>query len=398
MNEKPLIAHVLYSLGTGGLERFAVTLINNTAESYRHAIVCLTESGPMYREIADPSVPCLALHKKPGKDWGLYPKFWRTLRRLKPDLVHSYNIGTLDLAPVAKLAGVRCVVHAERGRDIADPNGERRKYRRLRRWVSPFVTRYLPVSRDLESWLVDSVGIDRLKVVYIPNGIDVRKFTASSGRAGERSLLRDFAPPGTLLIINVGRLDAVKDQEGLIDAFHVLCQRDPQTAVRLRLAIIGEGEEYVRLQQQIVDFGLSSQVRLFGNRDDVPALLGEADVFVLSSVAEGMPGAVLEAMASGLPVVATRVGGTVELVADGETGVLVAPSDHHALALALGQYVDDQGLRLRHGQAGRARIERRFSLTSMLATYSSIYDELLDWRAHRRPGNAPAGIAEPGER
>lgn len=397
MNHRPLIAHVLYSLDTGGMERFVITLINNMGERYRHAIVCLTESGPTLRELADASVPCLALHKQPGKDWRCYARFWRTLRLLRPDVVHTYNIGTLDLAPIAKLAGVRSVVHAERGRDVTDPNGEDRRYRRLRRWMSPFISRYLAVSRDLESWLVGSVGIAPSKVVYMPNGIDVRKFYARSPSVNARPLLGEFAPDGALVIINVGRLDAVKDHTSLIDAFNVLCQRNPQASARLRLAIVGEGGQRAPLEQQIARYGLANQVRLFGNRDDVPALLAEADIFVLSSVAEGMPGVVLEAMASGLPVVATRVGGTVELVVDGETGMLVAPSDPSALASALARYIDDLDLRLLHGREGRQLVERRFSLTSMLAAYRELYDLLLIPRARQGRSNAKVGIAGPGE-
>lgn len=397
MNEKPLIAHVLYSLGTGGMERFVVTLINNTCDRYRHAIVCLTESGPTLRELADPTVPCVALHKRPGKDWGCYARFWRALRHLRPDLVHSYNIGALDLAPIAKLAGVRRVVHAERGRDAADPHGENRRYRRLRRWMSPFIARYLPVSRDLEFWLVNGVGIDRAKVACIPNGIDVRQFASRSATTDARPLMGGFAPPGTVLIINVGRLNAVKYQAGLIDAFDAVCKRDNQSASHLRLAIVGEGNERASLERQILRLGLTSRVRLFGNRADVPALLGEADIFVSSSIAEGMPGVVLEAMASSLPVAATRVGGVGELVIDGETGMLVAPSDRDALASALRQYVDRQDLRLQHGRAGRARVERCYSMASMVSAYVTLYDGLLVGHARPLRPNPAIGITESRE-
>lgn len=397
MRRKPVIAHVLFRLDTGGMERFVVTLINNTGERYRHAIVCLTEPGPMQREIIDPAVPCLALHKRPGNDWGCYVRFWRALRSLKPDLVHSYNIGTLDLAPIARLAGVRRVVHAERGRDISDPDGKSPKYRRLRRWMTPFITRYLPVSRDLESWLLNGVGIDKEKVLCIPNGIDVRKFSNRAGAVEVPRLLADLAPPGSLLIINVGRLDAVKDQVGLIEGFVRLCRRDPQVGARLRLAVVGEGNERSNLESRIAQLGLAGQVRLLGNRDDVPALLGEADVFVLSSVAEGMPGVLLEAMASALPVVATNVGGVPEVVADGETGTLVAPSDADALAEALARYVTDPALRQRHGRAGRARVEAHFSLTAMLSSYAALYDGLLAGRVRQRRHGPTVGIAESGE-
>ncbi|MGH8117400.1 MAG: glycosyltransferase, partial [Rhodanobacteraceae bacterium] len=349
MNRKPLIVHVMYSLGTGGVERFVVTLVNHTRGRYRHALICLAGFGELRNEIEGDDVVCVSLDKIPGKDWRCYWKLWRTLRALKPDLVHSYNIGTLDLAPIAKLAGVRRVVHAERGRDAADPNGESPRYLYLRRWMSPFVTRYLPVSRDLESWLVNDVGIDPRKVVCIPNGIDTAKFAVPSRPVAARPITGEFAPSGTVLTVSVGRLDAVKDQAGLVDAFDRLCRSGKPTVARLRLAIVGEGSERVNLEAQIATLGLAHQARLFGNRTDVPALLREADVFVLSSIAEGMPGAVLEAMASGLPVVATRVGGTGELVVDGETGMLVAASDPDALAAALNSYVFDEELRLQHG-------------------------------------------------
>lgn len=394
MNDKPLIAHVLYRLDTGGVERFVVTLVNRTRVHYRHALICLAGFGALRDEIEHDDVACVSLDKRPGKDWRCYWNLWRTLRALKPDLVHSYNIGTLDLAPIAKLAGVRRVVHAERGRDAADPNGQSRKYLSLRRWMSPFIARYLPVSRDLESWLVNDVGIDQAKVICIPNGIDTTKFAVPSRPVAARPITGEFAPPGTVMIMSVGRLDAVKNQTGLIDAFDRLCKFDKPAAARLRLAIIGDGDQRATLEGQITRLGLAYQVRLFGNRTDVPALLGEADVFVLSSIAEGMPGAVLEAMASGLPVVATRVGGTGELVIEGETGTLVPASDPDRLAAALNSYLLNEGLRLQHGRAGRSRVEDRFSLAAMLSTYATLYDELLACPVRQRRPGQTGGLAE----
>lgn len=114
MSGKPLIAHVLYRLDTGGMERVLITVINHTHSRYRHAVICLEGFGALRQQIADPQVICLALNKKAGKDWGCYFRLWKALRALKPDLVHTYNLGALDAAPVAKLAGVRRVLHAER--------------------------------------------------------------------------------------------------------------------------------------------------------------------------------------------------------------------------------------------------------------------------------------------
>lgn len=383
MNERPLIAHVLYRLDTGGMERMLVTLINQTSQRYRHAVICLEGYGALRNQIEPGEVVCLALDKKPGKDWRCYFRLWRVLRHLHPALVHTYNIGAIDAAPIARLAGVRRVVHAERGRDAADPRGESRKYRLLRRWLLPFIDRYLAVSSDLQNWLIEKVGIPSSRVVCIPNGIDVAAFAAATAEGSARPLLAPFAPPGTVVIGTVGRLDAVKDQAGLIAAFRILCDALPQQRERLRLVLLGGGSQRAALESQIVRDELSAQVLLLGNRSDVAALLAEFDLFALSSIAEGMPGVLLEAMASGLPVVATDVGGVGEVVATGVTGTLVPASDPKALAMALRDYVLDEGLRTNHGAAGRERAVTRFSLQTMLSAYTELYDGLFD-RTHRQ--------------
>lgn len=377
MNDKPLIVHVLYRLDTGGMERVLVTLINHTQSKYRHAVICLDGFSAFREKIEDPNVPCVALNKKPGKDWLCYIRLWKALRAFKPDLVHTYNYGALDTVPVAKIAGVRRVVHAERGRNANDPHGESRKYRYLRRWLAPFIDRYLAVSRDLRDWLTEKVGIDPSRVVYIPNGIDAASFAVAPTRGKVRPLLGAFAPPGTILIGTIARLDPVKDQTGLVSAFNFLCESLPDMRGRLRLAIVGEGSRRSALEAQIADLGLPEQVCLLGNRDDVSEILVEFDIFAFSSIAEGMPGVLLEAMAAGLPVVATEVGGVGDVVSSGITGMLVPAGNPLALAKALASYASDEALRLRHGRAGRERVETEFSLDDMVSAYITLYDGLL---------------------
>lgn len=394
MSGKPLIVHVLHRLETGGMEEIAVSVINGTRDKYRHAVVGLAGLGAMRSRITDPDVACVSLDRRPGKDWGCYSRLWTTLRRLKPDLVQTYNLGTLDTAPIAWLAGTRKVVHAEHGRDAADPDGRNRKYRLMRRWLQPFIARFVAVSGDLETWLRDDIGIEPMKIACIRNGIDTNRYTPVVRPGQPRPVLGTFAPPGTLLIVNVARLDAVKDQVGLLAAFRMLRDANPGFAARLRLAIVGEGIERPRIQAEIMRLQLDDCIELLGNRDDVPAILAASDVFVLSSVAEGIPLTVLEGMAAGLPVVATRVGGVGEVVVDGATGVLVAPSDPAALADALRTYVNDDALRLQHGRAGRARVEKHFSLPVMLSAYSALYDGLLAGQpARARSAREPVELA-----
>lgn len=397
MSDKPLIVHVLYRLDTGGMERIALTVIHHTHERYRHAVICLAGYGALRDELADADVPCLSLDKRPGKDPGCYLRLWRALRKLKPDLVQTYNIGALDAAPVIRLAGVRRIVHAEHGRDVTDPNGDNPRYLRLRRWMAPFISRFVAVSRDLQHWLIERARIRPDKVMFIPNGIDVAAFDVARVPQRPRVLLGDFAPPGSALIANVARLDKVKDQAGLLDAFKLLQERAGQQDIGCRLIIVGGGPEHDDLQRRVEQLGLTQTVRLLGNRSDVAALLAESDVFVLSSIAEGMPLTLLEAMASGLPVVATDVGGVASLVENGTAGTLVPPRDPQTLADALGAYVADEALRRRHGDAGRVCVTARFSLDAMLSGYTALYDDLSGQRSSALQPRIAARLAGRGE-
>lgn len=377
MSSKPLIAHVLYRLDTGGMERIVVSLINATRDRYRHAVIVLAGLGPLRLEIEHSVEASLSLDKKPGKDWPCYLRLWRALRALKPDLVQTYNIGTLDFAPVVNLAHIRRLVHAEHGRDASDPRGENVKYQRLRRWMAPFIDRFVVVSPDLGAWLTDSVGLQPSKVTYIPNGIDAAAFAVVRDPPPPRRLMGDFAPGDTVLIGNVARLDKVKDHAGLLVAFKLLRERSVREGTDCRLIIAGDGPQRADLERQIFKLGLTDMVRLLGNRVDIAELLAECDAFVLSSIAEGMPVTLLEAMAAGLPVVTTDVGGIASVVEAGVTGTLVPPANPEACADALLAYVADERLRRQHGDAGRARIEARFSLRTMTSAYAALYDKLL---------------------
>ena len=153
LDERPLIAHVIHRLQIGGLENGLVNLINTLPlGKYRHAIICLTESSDFSRRIRNNDVSIYELHKKEGKDPGLYFRLWRVLKKLKPTIVHSRNIATIETAFIAAMAGSSIRVHGEHGRDIYDVTGDNRKYQRIRRLLSPFISRFVPMSKDLEKW------------------------------------------------------------------------------------------------------------------------------------------------------------------------------------------------------------------------------------------------------
>jgi sugar transferase (PEP-CTERM/EpsH1 system associated) len=238
------------------------------------------------------------------------------------------------------------------------------------------VQRYITVSRDIERWLQDAVHISGHKIRQIYNGVDGVRF--SPPRHGRAVLPADgFAPNDAIVIGSVGRMEAIKDQITLVKAFIELCEMLPDDARRLRLALIGEGSLLEPARTLLRKAGRESQAWLPGRRHDVAELLRGFDMFVLPSINEGISNTIIEAMATALPVVATRVGGNNELVMEGETGMLVPPQQPQAMARALCRYAVSPHLRAEHGNKGRRRVESQFTLRKMVENYLAVYDELL---------------------
>ncbi|HCY63343.1 MAG TPA: TIGR03088 family PEP-CTERM/XrtA system glycosyltransferase [Oxalobacteraceae bacterium] len=381
MDKRPLIVHLVYRLDFGGLETLLVECINRLpAERYRHAVVCLTDYTAFAKKIRDHKVALYSLHKPPGLGLSTHLKLWRLLRRLKPAILHTYNLAAIEYAFTATLAGVPVRIHAEHGRDASDPEGKNPRHNMLRRLLTPFIDRYIPVSADLARWLQAVVGIPEAKVQLIHNGVDTVRFHPGSNRQSATLQTQRLQPlpfsDDCFVIGTVGRIQDVKNHAGLVDAFILLQQLVPD-ASSLRLAIVGDGPLLPALRQKIADAGLSESVWLPGARSDIADIMRGLDLFVLPSLAEGTPVTVLEAMASGLPVVATQVGGLPEAVEESVSGVLVPPADMPALAAALHAYQADPARARAAGIAGRARIERQYSVQAMLGAYAALYDVLL---------------------
>ena len=363
-----LVVHLIYRLDFGGLETLLVDCINHMPpERYRHAVVCLTGYTEFAQRIQRPGVALYALDKPPGLAPGIHLDLWRLLRRLRPAILHTYNFACAEYAFTAWAAGVPVRIHAEHGRDARDPHGLNRKHNLLRRALSPWIDRYVPVSHDLARWLTGVVGIAPRKTEMIMNGVDTDHFAPAPATL-------DTTRPFT--IGTVGRLQDVKDQATLVAAFALLCQRMPERRATLRLAIVGDGPLRDALAEQVRAAGIEDRVWLAGARHDIPELMRDFSLFALPSIAEGTPVTVLEAMACALPVVASAVGGIPDLVQDGVHGRLAPPSDPAALADALAAYVADPGLARAHGAAARLRIEQHYSVAAMVNAYLGLYDRL----------------------
>lgn len=371
----PLIAHVLYRLDYGGLENGLVNLLNRLpGEAYGHTVICMTEFTGFRKRIERPDITVHALGKRPGQDPRAYLRLAGLLRELRPAVLHSRNVGVLDCSLVAALAGVPVRIHGYHGWDVDDLHGRRLKRRVFRRTLHPFVDRFVAVSRDIEHWLVTSEGVAPGRVTQIYNGVDTDRFRPPDH-------LRGADDP--LLIGSVGRLQAVKNHVLLVDACADLLARRPDLRGRFEVSLVGDGPERSAVEARIGERGLGGIVRVAGFSDDVASRLRAFDVFVLPSLNEGISNTILEAMASGLPVVATRVGGNVELVDDGVTGTLVAPDDAAPMAAALERYVDDPDARRSHGRQARAIAEQRFSLDAMTRAYDQLYRDHVSAAAGR---------------
>ena len=373
----PLVVHVVHALRMGGLENGLVNLVNRTPVGrYRHAIVCMTRHDRFAQRIERPDVELFALDKRAGKDPGAYLRLWRLLRRLRPDIVHTRNLAAVDAHVPAFLAGVPGRIHGEHGRDMVDLHGSNRRYRVLRRALRPLIHQWVPLSADLERYVRDAIGVSARRITRICNGVDLARFRPD---AAARSQLRAEAgwPDDTLVLGWVGRMEPVKNPLGLVEAFDSLRRAGADADGRLRLAMIGDGGQRDAVAAAIDAAGLGDRVWRPGARDDVPALLAGFDVFVLPSLAEGISNTVLEALACGVPVVATDVGGNRDLVGEEGCGSVVPADDTAALAEALRARVDEpDGLSVACA-AARRRAEREFGIDGMVAAYLDLYDRVL---------------------
>ena len=376
--EQPVVhvAHVVHRFAMGGMENGVANLVNRLDPArYRHTIIAMTDITDFRSRISASNVELVAIEKRPGSDPGAYWRLLRCLRALQPSIVHSRNVGTLDTVFVSRLAGVPVRVHGEHGWDVHDLHGTSRKYRLMRRLCSPLVTRFVTVSSDLAAWLQRSVGIGGERITQIVNGVDCERFHPGVARAVRYTLLPAI-PEDALVVGNVGRLEVVKGQDLLIRAWPEVERLTAPIGRPLRLILVGDGSQRAHLEALVRELGIGERVVFAGQRGDVPGVLRAMDVFVSPSLNEGISNTVLEAMATGLPVVATRVGGNPEVVTEGVTGRLLDAQEPRELATAIADIVRSDSVRESMATASRRHALERFGLDGMVARYDALYSEV----------------------
>lgn len=352
------VCHVSVGLCTGGLERLLVDFARfHERDQFEMQFVAMHDLGRPAQEIQAYGCEVHAVDAKQLGPIGRIRELAKLLRRIRPDVVHTHNAyphlyGTL----AARLAGVPVVIHTRHGQRFGQSAWDRRQFR----WISTLVDRVIAVSDDAAELCRCEDHVAAGKVVRIWNGIDTERFAYRG----------PYPQPWA---ISVARLSPEKDFPTLLLAVPEILARVPE----FRLWIVGDGPERSRLEALVSGLGLSRSVELLGERSDVPELLAHAGFFVTSSLTEGVSLTLLEAMAVGLPIVATRVGGNPEVVQDGFTGRLVPPGDPEALAFAITQFCQHRNRWPEIGRAARERVVEHFDIRRMMADYEKLYTSLL---------------------
>lgn len=367
---RPLtVLHLSWSLLTGGLERVVLDLARLGPElGLRPVVAALERAGPWADLVRQRGAPFYLLGKRPGLDPRMLPALMGLLRRERVDVIHAHNQAAAFYGGLAGLFCRRPMIVTRHGASF----GRDASHLRLGRLAARLAQRVVCVGEEARQVArrVDRVPEARLRLIY--NGVDTALYRPDPvARAAARSELGlALTEP---VLISVGRLSAEKDHHTLLTALALLGQRGTPP----RLLVVGGGPERQALERAAAELGLGAAVLWLGERQDVPRLLAACDAFALSSLSEGVSIAVLEAMAAGLPVAATMVGGNPELVEQGRGGLLVPPGDPAALAAALGRLLEDPARARAMGQAARARVEERFSLIATARAYVGLYREVV---------------------
>ncbi|HLK68129.1 MAG TPA: glycosyltransferase [Bryobacteraceae bacterium] len=375
-SQKIKLLQMLTNFHIGGTERQVANLALGIDSSHFDLhLACLRNSGELLTELETLRVPREEFRIGP-----LYsPKtFWqgirlaRYVRRNLIQIVHSYGFyPNVFTVPVARMAGASIVVASIRDTgDILSPI-----QRRVQKMVCKLADCVLVNAEAIRESLIQQ-GYDPCNIVVIRNGITVSRFERKQRGA---ILRQELGLPAAARLVGVfSRLNRMKGVEYFLEAAKVLAERLPDVC----FLVVGDGGIRPELEERAARLGLGGRIVFTGFRSDIPDLLSEAAVSVLPSLSEGISNTLLESMASGVPVVATRVGGNPEVVEDGVSGLLVPPRDSAALAAAIGRILEDEQLASALGQAGMRRVSELFSIESSVHQTEHLYERLVEAKGH----------------
>lgn len=371
---KPIhVMHVLGNLGVGGAETGVLRLIQGLSSDpdLRHSIMIAGRDRSLMDSMGI-DVPTYSLGLE-GRSYSAFLRMTKLFRTRRVGIVHVNNLACWpDAALASRLSGCRCI---ETFHGIEDPNLSFSLAKKmLYKAAKGLSARVTAVSEEAAELLTSITGVDQGTVQLIPNGVDTDRFRpASSPEAKQRLRQQKGLPSHGILVGCVAALRPVKNHAGLLEALGRIM---PGSRAAVFLALVGDGPLRRDLENLAREMALEDRVLFLGKRTDVADLLRCFDLFVLNSLTEGLSYALLEAMASGLPVVATAVGAAVRLIDDGRQGFLVAPKDTEALAQALKKLLDDPLALQRMGKEARKTVESEYGINKMLERYRALYMEV----------------------
>lgn len=375
------LMQLVYSLELGGSERLAYELCLRLDPSRIRSSVCALDfGGPLAEDLRRAAIPFHIMGRRPGFDWPVIPRLYWLFRENRADVVQTHHLVTLIYGAVgARLAGA-ALVHVEHEYfTLMRPRAK--LYLRV---LAPLCHHIVVVGDQVREFLIREVGLPPSKVTVIRNGVDAVRYSP------QKSVPRDTLgfPPEDRLIGHVARLEAEKDQETLLRAFRMVLTACPDA----RLVIAGDGSRRGDLERTAVSLGIAGRVHFLGLRADVSDLLPHLDVFALPSLNEGLPLALLEAMACARPVVATAVGEIPRVIREGVTGVTVSPGDAAALASSIRAILERPAWAAAMGRGARRQVEETFSLALTVKQYQDVYDSLFRM-GHRETTREGAGVS-----
>jgi glycosyltransferase involved in cell wall biosynthesis len=366
------IVHVVDSLEFGGLERVVADLTKaQLAAGHQVGVFSLNDTAGLKPELQQAGIPVVEGHKRAGPDLGVLKALRKCARDLQADVVHAHNF-VPNYHSAAALLGLGrppvlvCTCH-DMGMRLSN-----RKLRTLFRLSLARTAKVAMVGQQVYDQYLRSGLVKEDRVVRVRNGIPLERFALSPERR-ERARAALGLGAGDRVIGCVGRLAALKNHLRMIDVMPALLREHPGA----RLVIVGEGPMQGALEARVRELGLGGSVLLAGQRTGVADLLPAFDVFALPSQTEGLSIALLEACATRLAVVATRVGGNPEIISDGQTGLLVPVDDNEALRQALDRLLGDAGLRERLGDSAWRWVAEHASVNAVRLAYDTCYREAL---------------------
>lgn len=367
---KTRVLFLVLEMDLGGLQRLVSLLIDKIDKKrFEPYIACLDRGGVFFEQATRASAGSYILGRKPGLfDRHLFFQLLNVVKQNKIDIIHSHNGCSSYAALTGRLAGVKGIIHTDHGRLVPD-----KKSAILEDRVSAMLmNRFIGVSAELSEYLMSTLRISGKKVRTVINGVDDQTFCPlkPEDRLARRAQLG--IAPGDKVIGTVCRLDPIKNLDFMIACMPAIVRNVPGA----KLVIAGDGPERASLIAKAESLGVSSSVRFLGLRRDTEKIMPALDIYACTSLSEGTSMTILEAMACGLPVVASAVGGNVRLI-DRTSGVLFPLGDSEMFVDAVTSLLLNESASVELGHQGRRKVEAEFGLERMVRTYEELYAELM---------------------